>query len=126
MDRIWGKVCAGVGKRFNRYALYFGYPECNITVPVVVVSFAGRHHLVEVVREGKKWDLRILIRPLLIVVHKFMNLDELNTPLGRERLRACVFRLPVEGKMVSMCEMNATSLRRQLNLEANATRAAGL
>jgi len=36
-----------------------------------------------------------------------MSPDELDTPLGQERLQACVFKLPVDGRMVSMCEMNA-------------------
>jgi hypothetical protein len=57
----------------------------------------------------------IRIRPLAIVVHKFMSTSELTTPLGRERLRACVFKVPVDGQMVSMCKLNATSMRRELN-----------
>jgi hypothetical protein len=57
----------------------------------------------------------IRIRPLAIVVHKFMSETELTTPLGKERLRACVFKVPVDGCMVSMCELNATSLRKELN-----------
>ncbi|MEE9217838.1 MAG: radical SAM protein, partial [Acidobacteriota bacterium] len=57
----------------------------------------------------------VRLRPLVVVVHKFMSRDELETPLGRERLQACSFKLPVNGKMVSMCEMNATPLRRELN-----------
>ena len=56
------------------------------------------------------------IKPLAIVVHKFMDAEELATPLGRERLRACTFKVAVDGRMVSMCEVNATDLRRQLNL----------
>ena len=36
-----------------------------------------------------------------------MSPDELDTDLGKERLQACVFKLPVDGEMVSMCEMNA-------------------
>ena len=55
------------------------------------------------------------LRPLLLVVHKFMDEAELSTPLGRERLEACVFKLPVDGRMVSMCELNASGLRRELN-----------
>ena len=57
---------------------------------------------------------RVSLRPLMLVVHKFMNVEELDTELGRERLRACVFRLPVDGRMVSMCEMNA-KLRPSIN-----------
>ena len=59
---------------------------------------------------------KVRIRPLLLVIHKFMNGDELETPLGKERLRTCVFKVPVDGQMVSMCQVNATSLRRELNL----------
>jgi molybdenum cofactor biosynthesis enzyme MoaA len=55
------------------------------------------------------------VRPLVVVVHRFMNTDELNTPLGRERLDSCVFKLPVDGRMVSMCEMNATPLRQAIH-----------
>ena len=58
---------------------------------------------------------RIQVRPLMLVVHKFMSAEELNTPLGRERLQTCVFKVPVGGKLVSMCQMNATDLRRNLN-----------
>ena len=58
---------------------------------------------------------RLRVHPILLVVHKFMNPGELDTPLGRERLDSCVFKLPVNGRMVSMCEMNGTGLRRELN-----------
>ena len=58
---------------------------------------------------------RISIQPLAVVVHKFMSPEELETPLGRERLAACVFQLPVDGTMIPMCQMNATELRLELN-----------
>jgi hypothetical protein len=57
----------------------------------------------------------VRVRPWILVVHSFMSREELSTPLGRERLGACVFRVPVDGRMVSMCELNATDLRLQLN-----------
>lgn len=69
-----------------------------------------------VVLSGGEWS----VRPLAVVVHHFMSREELATPLGQERLAACVFRLPVAGRMVSMCEMNATELRQELNLAARA------
>ena len=40
-----------------------------------------------------------------------MSPDELRTDLGRERLAACVFRLPDKGEMVPMCQMNAAGVR---------------
>jgi len=64
----------------------------------------------------------VRIRPWILVVQGFMNREELSTPLGRERLGACVFRVPVGGRMVSMCELNATELRLELNREQGAAR----
>jgi molybdenum cofactor biosynthesis enzyme MoaA len=74
------------------------------------------------------WDVRHLalrqvrrpfglprVSPLLVVVHSFMDAAELETPEGQERLQSCVFRVPVDGEMISMCQVNATSLRKQLN-----------
>ncbi len=58
---------------------------------------------------------RLRIQPLAVIVHKFMSPDELETPLGRERLAACTFQLPVDGRIVPMCQMNGTSLRAQAN-----------
>jgi hypothetical protein len=54
------------------------------------------------------------VRPLLLVVHRFMGAEELGTQLGRERLDACVFRVPVDGEMVSMCQVNASDIRQRL------------
>jgi hypothetical protein len=62
----------------------------------------------------------IRIRPWILIVHSFMNPEELQTPLGQERLDACVFRVPVHGRLVSMCELNGTDLRMQLNREQGA------
>ena len=61
--------------------------------------------------------------PLFLVVHRFMDAGELDTPLGVERLQGCSFRVPVDGRMVSMCELNATELRRSF---ARATRRASV
>jgi hypothetical protein len=58
---------------------------------------------------------QLSIRPLALVVHKFMSPEELTTELGQERLQACVFKVPVGSKMTSMCELNATDLRSRLN-----------
>ncbi len=58
---------------------------------------------------------RLSVRPLAIVVHKFMSPDELDTDIGRERLAACVFQVPVENRMVPMCQLNATPMRGQIN-----------
>lgn len=53
--------------------------------------------------------------PFLVVLHQFMSAEELDTDLGRERLAACVFKVPVEGAMIPMCEMNARGIRAALD-----------
>jgi Radical SAM superfamily len=84
------------------YGLYRLWGDRSILIPFLLHWLTGRP---------------ASVRPLVVVVHKFMNADELKTPLGRARLDACVFKLPVEGKMVSMCEMNATPIREALHRE---------
>ena len=44
-----------------------------------------------------------------------MSPQELTTEEGQERLDACTFKLSVDGEMISMCEMNASGLRSQLD-----------
>lgn len=46
-----------------------------------------------------------------IVSHHFMSREETLSPTGRERLAACAFKVPVDGRMVSMCEVNAGGVR---------------
>ncbi|MGH8550830.1 MAG: radical SAM protein [Methylococcales bacterium] len=48
---------------------------------------------------------------LNIVSHHFMSRMELETPLGRERLDLCAFKVPVNDSLVSMCEVNAAGIR---------------
>jgi pyruvate-formate lyase-activating enzyme len=55
-----------------------------------------------------RWLLgRARLDYLNIVSHHFMSRAELATPLGQERLALCVFKAPVDGELVSMCELNA-------------------
>ena len=61
---------------------------------------------------------------LNIVSHHFMSRAELESPVGRERLELCTFRVPVDGVPTSMCEVNATGLRERIYQEA-ADRAQG-
>ncbi|MEM9294016.1 MAG: hypothetical protein AAGD01_20215 [Acidobacteriota bacterium] len=62
---------------------------------------------------GRLPSLKVNI--LALVIHRFMSPEEIDTPLGQERLDACVFQVPVDGQMVSMCTLNATDLRAQIN-----------
>ncbi|MCC7052783.1 MAG: radical SAM protein [Gemmatimonadaceae bacterium] len=50
---------------------------------------------------------RLRVQPLVIVSHHFMSADELQTPDGQVRLAHCVFQVPVNGVLTSMCQVNA-------------------
>ena len=46
-----------------------------------------------------------------IVSHHFMSAGEMNTAQGQERLAACAFQVPINGRLESMCAVNALGLR---------------
>jgi MoaA/NifB/PqqE/SkfB family radical SAM enzyme len=50
-------------------------------------------------------------RYFCIVSHHFMSAAETTTPLGRERLATCAFRVPIGGALEPMCAVNALGLR---------------
>jgi hypothetical protein len=52
--------------------------------------------------------------------HHFMSPAEAATQRGKERLAACVFRLPYRGDMIPMCQMNAAGVRERLYAEITA------
>lgn len=46
-----------------------------------------------------------------IVSHHFMSAAEMKTPQGQERLALCAFQVPINGRLESMCAVNALGLR---------------
>ena len=54
---------------------------------------------------------RLRLDGFTLTSHHFMSPAELRTPVGQDRLAACVFRLPYKGEMVPMCQMNADGVR---------------
>ncbi len=64
------------------------------------------------------------MRYFCIVSHHFMSAAEAATPFGRERLSACAFRVPIEGRLEPMCAVNALGLRESFYRAAAADRAA--
>jgi hypothetical protein len=46
-----------------------------------------------------------------IVSHHFMSAAEMETAQGQERLAACAFRVPIDGRLESMCAVNALGRR---------------
>lgn len=62
---------------------------------------------------------RLRVDGLTLTSHHFMSPEEVRTPLGRERLAACVFRLPYKGEMVPMCKMNADGVRERFYAETS-------
>ena len=56
------QICDGIGVKFNRHAMYYGHTECKITVTILLATTGDRHHVVEAVRAGKRWNLRMFSR----------------------------------------------------------------
>ena len=85
-----------------------------------VLRFARRHggfaltqllpHVVRLWRRAGTFRVNYLC----IVSHHFMDASELAAPEGRERVDACAFKVPVGGKLESMCVVNALGLRDQV------------
>jgi hypothetical protein len=46
-----------------------------------------------------------------IVSHHFMSAAEMESAQGQERLDSCAFRVPINGRLESMCAVNALGLR---------------
>ena len=68
-----------------------------------------RHHPI-----AMGWQMltgRAHIDRLTIASHHFMSAAELATDEGRARLHHCAFKVPVDGELKSMCEVNAAGLR---------------
>lgn len=77
--------------------------------------FSDRVKVLEILRlmlDEKKF---FRLYPFLFVIHNFMSPGELQTEEGKARLDACIFKLPVDGKMISMCEMNALGVREKID-----------
>lgn len=104
LARIFGRIAKN--PRF-----LFDIP--NFSLKRVSGERAWLPRLAKAIAAGRPWS----VKPLVVVVHDFMSADELDTPKGQERLQSCSFRVPVDGRMVSMCELNGTDLRTRLNLE---------
>lgn len=56
---------------------------------------------------------RMRLHQLTIISHHFMDADEARSARGRERIASCVFRVPINGEFVSMCEANALGKREE-------------
>ncbi len=54
---------------------------------------------------------RLTTHGFVFVSHHFMSRTQLETPLGQERVKHCVFQVPINGTLTSMCEVNALGIR---------------
>lgn len=84
----------------------------GVSLPRYILNWLGR--LAPDGRCKLLWRLfsgRSRISRFTIVSHHFMSQKEIESPLGQERIDHCVFCVPVDGKLVFMCEFNATGGR---------------
>lgn len=56
---------------------------------------------------------RTKMHGLMFCSHHFMSREEIETPVGKERLDLCIFHTAVGDRIVSMCEANALGVRDQ-------------
>lgn len=94
----------------------------------------GKRWIVKKIREELGYSIPALLARLAtgrakldgftFTSHHFMNPLELETDLGKARLDACVFRLPVNGEMKPMCQVNAGGVRERFYADIPAKTAA--
>ncbi|MCH9697911.1 MAG: hypothetical protein K0U68_07405 [Gammaproteobacteria bacterium] len=115
----FGGVSFRLGSRwekiFRSLGLFIKSPGFIIgsLIPFAWRNFARLHergplHLIQLILRGKA-----RINYLNIVSHHFMSRQEIETPLGQERLDSCIFKVPINDQLVSMCEVNAMGIREQ-------------
>jgi hypothetical protein len=83
-------------------------PRLAFELPRLLHHWIGRFARGSRARFVARWlrgDARV--NYLNVVSHHFMTASELDTPLGRERLDLCAFRVPLGDRLMSMCEVNA-------------------
>ncbi len=87
-------------------------------------GFLARHVLPYLWRLGRRAGT---LRPryFCVVSHHFMSAAEAASPAGRERLGACAFRVPIDGRLESMCAVNAFGLREAFYRQRSSQQAAG-
>jgi len=102
LDRLGGLSFRrdGPGRALRRALWMLGRHGTFLTARVVP-------HLLRTWARSGVWRPRYFC----IVSHHFMNAAELETPTGRERLAACAFRVPVDGRLEPMCAVNALGIR---------------
>jgi hypothetical protein len=104
-DTTLERVCRALGIALQNPGWVAG-PACRF--------LTSRLELFGTSLPGLAWDLargRVRLDGFSIVSHHFMSRAEISSPVGEERLAACAFKLPVDGRMVSMCEVNAGGVR---------------
>ena len=97
--RLLGMMCRHPGFFLGSFPR-FAWSLVKRLDPQRPVRFAGR-----LLFRGAR------VHPLSIGSHHFMNAAEIVTPRGRQRIDNCIFTVPVDGELISMCEVNATDLR---------------
>lgn len=85
-----------------------------------VLRFATRHGIFALTRllphAFRLWRRARTLRVhyFCIVSHHFMSAAELAHPDGRERADTCAFKVPIDGRLESMCVVNALGLRERV------------
>src|SRR5262249_18074627 len=90
-----------------------GRSRCVLRAGSILVHHAGfvARQVVPYLWRLARRTRTLRARYFCIVSHHFMSAAETATPVGRERLSACAFRVPIDGRLEPMCAVNALGLR---------------
>jgi len=111
-DRPFEKVLRGLGMLRTSPRFFFGRVRRWISQRLADEAGTSLGRLALDLLRG-----RAKLGGFTITSHHFMSPDEVKTERGKERLDACVFRLPYKGEMVPMCRMNAAGVREKFYAE---------
>jgi hypothetical protein len=113
-DSFWERVCRGAGVLLIDPAWILGPLRRWTADRVAQLDTSVARLIWDSVRRKARVD------SFAVVSHHFMNAAELTTPIGRERLDACLFRVPIGDDLVPMCRVNASGAREAFYLRAAA------
>lgn len=113
----FGGVSFRLGSKWDKFSRILGLLLKNPKFIIISVLPFAWQNFSNLHSRGPMNLLLLLIRNkakisyLNIVSHHFMSRQEIETSLGQERIDACVFKVPINGNLTSMCEVNALGIR---------------
>ena len=104
-DSLMERLCRGAGLFLKDPRWFAGPARRWASRRLAALGTSAPRRLADLARGRVRMDA------FTVTAHYFMSRHEIDTTLGRERLAACAFKVPVNGRMVAMCEVNLAGAR---------------